>query len=230
MELFEFLIDPNYKLLLVIPVAILYYALNFLFGETEKVNVFSHHKIKDMAEIIEKINSTTDPIARAALYLQFKIDHKNFLKREFAIVPPRFRDIYLLNKLTEYLSFQEIKKLNKLKAIIFDNKNDTFYITPNSKILRKVITSFITFILLTLLAFLVLIVFDKIIYLNFEIKGSIKIMRYFYETMISIFMLLMYIKTLRSISLIIFLKKDFPKIIAKLPKNFNWKCPIKNNS
>ncbi len=58
MELFEFLIDPNYKLLLVIPVAILYYALNFLFGETEKVNVFSHHKIKDMAEIIEKINST----------------------------------------------------------------------------------------------------------------------------------------------------------------------------
>ncbi|APA82249.1 hypothetical protein N894_0265 [Francisella tularensis subsp. novicida PA10-7858] len=55
-------------------------------------------------------------------------------------------------------------------------------------------------------------------------------MRYFYETMISIFMLLMYIKTLRSISLIIFLKKDFPKIIAKLPENFNWKCPIKNNS
>ncbi|AFJ42760.1 hypothetical protein [Francisella orientalis] len=221
MELFEFLIDPNYKLLLVIPVAILYYALNFLFGETGKVNVFSHHKIKDMAEIIEKINSTTDPIARAALYLQFKIDLKNFLKREFSIVPPRFRDIYLLNKLTEYLSFQEIKKLNRLKAVVFDNKKDTFYITPSSKILKKVITSFITFIFLILLAFLVLIVFDKIIYLNFEIKGSIKIMRYFYETMISIFMLLMYIKTLRSISLIIFLKKDFLKIIAKLPENFN---------
>ncbi len=163
------------------------------------------------------------------MYLQFKIDHKNFLKREFSIVPPRFRDIYLLNKLTEYLSFQEIKKLNKLKAIIFDNKNNTFYITPSSKILSKIITSFITFILLTLLAFLVLIVFDKIIYLNFEIKGSIKIMRYFYETMISIFMLLMYIKTLRSISLIIFLKKDFPKIIAKLPENFNWKCPVRVN-
>lgn len=119
MELFEFLIDPNYKLLLVIPVAILYYALNFLFGETEKVNVFSHHKIKDMAEIIEKIDSTTDPIARAALYLQFKIDHKNFLKREFSIVPPRFRDIYLLNKLTEYLFFSRDKKIKQTKSYCF---------------------------------------------------------------------------------------------------------------
>jgi len=228
-ELLEFLIDPDYKLFLIIPITLGYYILNMLFGESEGGLGLNKSKTTEFAELIEKIDDAEHPITRAGLYLQFKIIYKGFLKKDFGVIEPRFRDIFIINKLTEQLSFAEIKKLHKLKAISFDNKKSEFFLQASSKIFRRLVLKLIFLISIVVLSFIMLVVFSKFIYPTLKPDIDPLIIKYTYEIVLSLFMVLIYIRCLETISSIVYFKKELPKVLYKLPDHFSWKYETIDN-